>query len=82
MTYDIEDSRQQVREIQDRVELNASKLDEIVNSIIEPYCKDLDRYVEFIKDILKDGENPPTEQELDDFCLNLSVYIYYASDFY
>lgn len=79
MQYDIEDARQQVREIQNRVELNAAKLDEIVNGIIEPYCKDLDKYVAFIKEILKDGENPPTAQELDDFCMNLSVYIYYAS---
>ena len=32
----------------------------------------------FIKDCLKDGENPPTTDELDDFCLNLSTYIYFA----
>ena len=78
MTYDIEDSRQQVKEIQNRVELNASKLDDIVNQIIEPYCKDLDNYVAFIADCLKDGENAPTTDELDDFCLNLSTYIYFA----
>lgn len=79
MTYDIEDTREQVKEIQNQVELNASKLDEIVRGITEPYCKELDKYVAFIKEILKDGENPPTEKELDDFCMNLSVYIYYAS---
>jgi len=79
MTYDIEDARQQVKEIQNRVELNASKLDDIVNQIIEPYCKDLDMYVAFIKKLLNNGENPPTTEELDDFCMNLSVFIYYAS---
>ena len=50
----------------------------IVNDIIAPYCRDLDKYVEFIKDCLKDGENPPTNEELDDFCMNLSTYIYFA----
>ena len=60
-------------------ELDKNKINKIVNSIIQPYCKDLDNYVGFIKDVLKDGENPPTAQELDDFCMNLSVYIYYAS---
>jgi hypothetical protein len=34
--------------------------------------------VQFIADILKDGQNPPTANELDDFCLNLSTYIYFA----
>ena len=75
MRYD----KEPIEKICDIVDVDASKIQEIVNSIIEPYCKDLDNYVEFIKSILKDGENPPTAQELDDFCMNLSVYIYYAS---
>lgn len=75
MRYD----KEPIEKICDIVDVDAGKIQEIVNSIIEPYCKDLDNYVEFIKSILKDGENPPTAQELDDFCINLSVYIYYAS---
>jgi hypothetical protein len=71
--------KEPIEKICDIVDIDAGKIQEIVNSIIEPYCKDLDNYVEFIKSILKDGENPPTAQELDDFCMNLSVYIYYAS---
>ena len=63
----------------EKVEFDADKLEEIVNDIIRPYIEDLDKYVAFIKDILKDGEHPATTQELDDFCMNLSVYIYYAS---
>ena len=63
---------------QDRVENHSSVLDSIVNEIIEPYCKDLDRYVMFIKECLHDGETPPTNDELDDFCLNLSTLIYFA----
>lgn len=69
---------EKIQEIRERVDLDSNKISEIVNEIIQPYCEELDRYVDFIKSILKDGENPPTAQELDDFCMNLSVYIYYA----
>lgn len=65
-------------EIKLHVESNSKLIDEIVDGIIKPYSKDLDNYVSFIKDCLKDGENPPTNEELDDFCLNLSAYIYFA----
>ena len=64
--------------IQENIESNAGTLDRIVDEIISPYCRDLDKYVRFIKDCLKDGENPPTNEELDDFCMNLSTYIYFA----
>jgi hypothetical protein len=64
--------------IQIKVEDHSEVLSNIVNEIIEPYCKDLDRYVLFIKECLKDGETPPTNDELDDFCMNLSTLIYFA----
>ena len=64
--------------IRTKIEDNSKQIDRIVFDIIDPYSKDLDKYVLFIKDCLKDGENPPTDAELDDFCLNLSTYIYFA----
>lgn len=67
-----------IKDIQEKVEEHSKVIDDIVYDIISPYCKDLDRYVDFIKECLKDGENPPTTDELDDFCLNLSTYIYFA----
>lgn len=70
---------EEIENICNKVDLNSAQIEEIVNDIIEPYCKDLDKYVDFIKGILADGEHPATAQELDDFCVNLSVYIYYAS---
>lgn len=60
------------------VEDNSEIMDNVVKEIIASYVDELDKYVRFIKDCLKDGENPPTDQELDDFCLNLSTYIYFA----
>ena len=61
-----------------RVEDNSHIVDNIVNDIVKPYVVDLDNYVLFIKNCLKDGENPPTDYELEDFCMNLSTYIYFA----
>lgn len=68
-----------IANICNKVEVDSSKLQEIVDNITQTYCKDLDKYVDFIKGILADGEHPANTQELDDFCMNLSVYIYYAS---
>lgn len=70
--------RQSVSGVQTKVEDHSAVLADIVSEIIEPYCKDLDRYVMFIKECLRDGESPPTNDELDDFCMNLSTLIYFA----
>lgn len=70
--------KDKVESVMERVENNSSKIDEIVKSIIHPYVKDLDNYVSFIRDCLRDGENQPTDAELDDFCLNLATLIYFA----
>ena len=79
MKFNITDENaSSLTKIQENIESNAGALDNIVNEIIAPYCRDLDKYVRFIKDCLKDGENPPTNEELDDFCMNLSTYIYFA----
>lgn len=67
-----------VSKIKLHVEDNSKIVDNIVNDIIDPYIADLDAYVAFISDCLKDGNNPPSDAELEDFCLNLSAKIYWA----
>lgn len=67
-----------VSKIRLHVEDNSQVVDKIVSEIIEPYISDLDNYVAFISDCLKDGNNPPSDAELEDFCLNLSAKIYWA----
>ena len=69
---------QKISQIKDKVEEHSATIDKVVNEIIQPYIKQLDRYVMFIKEVLSDGENPPTTNELDDFVLNLGTYIYFA----
>lgn len=79
MKFEIQKEDVQALEIiKSRVEDNSSQIDAIVSQIIQPYCKDLDYYVKFIHDCLKDGTNPPTTAELEDFCMNLATYIYFA----
>lgn len=80
MNYQIsEEMDKKLQKIRNKVEEHSEHIDNIVNDIIKPYCRELDDYVGFIKDCLKDGENPPTNEELDDFCMNLSTFIYFAS---
>lgn len=78
MIYDDFDEKK-LSNTQVKVESASSKLNEIVDMITTEYTKDLDDYVKFIRSILEDEDNPPTAQELDNFCMNLAVYIYYAS---
>ena len=65
--------------IKARIENNSTQIEEIVDTIIHPYCKDLDKYVQFVSDCLKGGEEQPTTEELEDYCMNLSTDIYFAS---
>lgn len=78
MIYDNLDMEKLSR-IKLKVEDNSKILDDVVSDIIRPYCRDLDNYVAFVRDCLKDGDKPASNQELEDFCMNLSTYIYYAS---
>ena len=71
-------SSEKLNELQNNVNQNSEQLDKIVDDIIQPYCKSLDEYVQFISDCLANGEIPPTDGELEDYCINLSTRIYFA----
>lgn len=70
---------EEIKKVKEKIEDSSSEIDEIVNNIITPYIKPLDDYVSFVASILKDGNNAPTAEELDDFIINLSTQIYFAS---
>ena len=79
MAYELsDDSLKEIEQTSNRVEDNFEILNKVIQDIISPYCKDLDRYIQFIKDCLHNGEEPCTNAELEDFCMNLSTYIYFA----
>lgn len=66
--------------VQERVETNSELIDEIVNKLVSDYCRPLDDYVRQIQSIVSDSANPVTDQELDDFTLNLSTFLYFAGE--
>lgn len=73
-------SLNQIKDISKDVEINSSYIDDIVDGITEPFMKDLDKCVKRIQERLQDKKNPPTDAELDEFCLELSTTIYFAGE--
>lgn len=69
---------EKINEIKLHIENNSKQMDEIVDTIITPYVEDLDKYVAHIDERLCQKENPPSDVELESFCLNLSSLIYFA----
>lgn len=67
------------RTLLDKVEENSAELDKTINDIIERYSGELDDYLLFVRGILRNDEQPPTDAELDDFVMNLSTMIYFTS---
>jgi broad specificity polyphosphatase/5'/3'-nucleotidase SurE len=67
------------KELLDKVEENSAELDRTIADITDRYSGELDEYMNFIRGILRNDEQPPTDAELDDFALNLSTMIYFTS---
>ena len=68
-----------IKKLREQVENNSKELQEIIDGIIKPYTEELDNYVEWVKSMVTNYENPPTSIELDDMTMTLSVLIYSAS---
>ena len=69
-----------VRQLQRRINTNSELIDSIVDRLVSGYCEQLDEYMKYIKNILADTNNPPTDRELDDFTLNIPVLLYFAGE--
>lgn len=69
-----------IAELQQRIETNSDLIEVIVNKLVQDYCKPLDEYVSFIRSILNDSANPPTDTELDDFVLNIPTLLYFTGE--
>ena len=70
---------EKINNIKLRVEDNSEQMENIVHEIVATYVDDLDKYVRYIDERLVDAQTPPTDADLEDFCLNLSTLIYFAS---
>ena len=70
---------EKISEIKLHIEENSKQMDEIVHEVVATYVDELDKYVTHIDDRLCQKDNPPSDAELESFCLNLSTLIYFAS---
>lgn len=69
-----------VRQTEERIENNASKVDEIVQRLVADYAKPLDEYIKQCTEIITDTVNPPTDAELDDMCMTIPCYLYFTGE--
>ena len=70
----------EVELLQNRVDANSKLINDLTNKLVADYCKQLDNYVRFVKELLQDDEKPPTNQELDDIVMNLPVLLYFCGE--
>ena len=70
-----------VRKLQKRIDENSQLIESVVDKLVAQYCQGLDEYMSYIRNILNDREHPPTDEELDDFTLNLPVLLYFTGNF-
>ena len=70
-----------ITDIMQRVQINSKTIEEVVENIIYPYCKDMDECVTMISNMLEEkGSSGVADTELDEACVKLSTYIYFAGD--
>ena len=63
----------------ERVESLTAVVRDMVKSIVDVACSDLDKYMRQIDEILRDENNPVSDEELEDFTLNLPALLYLVS---
>lgn len=71
---------QKVKETEGRIEVNASKVDVIVQRLVDDYAKPLDEYIDTCQKIITNKQEPPTDEELDDMCMTIPCYLYFISE--
>jgi len=72
--------QQKVKETEERIELNASKVDLIVQRLVKDYSKPLDDYISMCAKIITNQQEPPTDEELDDMCMTIPCYLYFTGE--
>lgn len=63
-----------------RINTNSSLVDDIVDKLVKQYCGPLDEYMKIIDDILVNQDTPITNEQLDEFTLNLPSLLYFVSE--
>lgn len=59
-----------------KIEERSQPIQEVVEGIVDKYCKDLDKIMKTIKSWLEDETNILNDQELEDLMLRIPLYLY------
>lgn len=70
---------EKVHQNNERVESLTAVVRDMVKGIVDEACADLDEYMAVIDGILRDADNPVSDEELEDFTLNLPALLYLVS---
>ena len=70
---------ERVHKNNERVESLTAVVRDMVKRIVDEVCVDLDKYMAVIDEILRDAHNPVSDEELEDFTLNLPSLLYLVS---
>ena len=70
---------EKVHKNNERVESLTAVVREMVKGIVDEVCADLDKYMVQIDEILCDKDSPVSDDELEDFTLNLPSLLYLVS---
>lgn len=71
---------EKIKLTEQRIETNAEKVECIVQRLVNNYAKPLDDYMKVCSNIIHDKVNPPTDEELEDMCIQLPGYLYYIGE--
>lgn len=74
----IEDVKSYIEQSMNGVDTIASELDELVSSIVDKTCKELDEYVQYVKALLDDQSRDISNIELDDIVMTLPTLLYFT----
>jgi hypothetical protein len=66
-----------INKLQERISINASAINGIVQKLIKDYCQQLDNRIQVIQDVLLDYDNPPTNEDLDFWVMEISTMLYF-----
>ena len=66
--------------LQDRINNNSKMINDLTNKLVADYCKQLDKYVKYIQEVLNDTKHPATAEELDDMVMQLPVLLYFCGE--
>lgn len=60
------------------IQLSTEVMDNVVNQLIEPYCRELSKIIEEIDEAVMGKKRKPSDDEIDYFILNLPIVIFYT----